>query len=101
MLEQLLQFDNDWSMVRRFVLPSRFFINLAALQPLGQPGTQQEVIDPDTAIVFKSLPEIIPERELPRLAGMQRPESVRVAKCKQRTVTRARLGLKQRVIDPG
>lgn len=99
--ELFLKFDDDRSVVRRFVLASWFLIDLAALQPLREPRTQQEVIDSDSAIVFKSSTEIIPEGELACLAGMQRPERVRVAKRKQRTVTCTGLGLKQRVIDPG
>ena len=59
------------------------------------------MIDANSAIVLKGLPEVIPEGELSHHIRMQRPKRVDVPEFEETTVLRTRFGLKERVTDPG
>ena len=59
------------------------------------------MIDANTTIVFKRLPEIIPEGELSLETRMQRPKCVDVAKFEKTAILGAWLGLKERITYPG
>src|SRR5580704_7381885 len=95
------QFHDDRRVIGRPWLGSRPAIDLAALQALGEFWRQQEMVDTDAAIVLEGLSEVIPERELAAFVRVQRPERVGIAETEQRTISRPRLGLEQRVADPG
>ncbi len=58
------------------------------------------MVDANAAIMLERLPEVIPEGELPGLLRMQRAEGIAVAKAEQGTVSRSRLRLEERVMDP-
>lgn len=77
-----------------------FQVYIAILQARGYPRTQQEVVDPDAAIVLEGLAKIIPEGELSGLAGMQRPKRIGVTHGQQCPITFAGLGLKQGIAHP-
>jgi hypothetical protein len=53
------------------------------------------MIDANSTIVFKCLPEIVPEGELSLQIRMQRPKCVDVAKLEKISIFGARLGLKE------
>jgi hypothetical protein len=53
------------------------------------------MIDANSTIVFKGLPEIVPEGELSLQIRMQRPKCVDVAKFEKISIFGARLWLKE------
>ena len=55
---------------------------------------------PDAAIMFESLPEIIPEGELPSLARMQRAKGIGITQAEHDAIQGTRLWLKQSVMNP-
>jgi hypothetical protein len=59
------------------------------------------MIDANTTIVVKRLPEIIPEGELSLETRMQRPKCVDVAKFENTAILGPWLGLKERITYPG
>ena len=58
------------------------------------------MVDSDSAIMFESLTEIIPECELITLPRMQGAKGIHVTETEVSPIPLSRLRLKQRIVDP-
>jgi hypothetical protein len=87
-------------MVASALHSSGLTIDAGALQALGQRGTQQNVVETQTAIAFPALPHVIPER-VHLLFGMERANGVGPALREKALIRSAALRLQQGVTIPG
>src|SRR6187402_2343821 len=88
-------------MVRGFFKSAGTFIDLAALQTVCKVRCEQEVIDPDPAIMFKCLAKVIPESKLSWQSRMQRAEGICVTELQHLPILSTWFGLKKSILDPG
>lgn len=58
------------------------------------------MIDPDAAIVFESLPKIVPESKSAALFRMEMPKSIRISELEHCAVSSPGFGLKQSIAHP-
>jgi hypothetical protein len=79
---------------------SRLTIDAGVLQALCQRGTQQNVVETQTAIAFPALPHVIPKR-IHRFFGMERANGIGPPLREQGPIRRAALRLQQGVAIPG
>src|SRR5438105_2220286 len=94
------ELQNDWRVVRGLLPCARSLIDLTALEPRLQIWREQEVVDADAAVALERLAEIVPVRELPTDAGIQRPERVGISHAQHCAVSVARFGLEEGVALP-
>jgi hypothetical protein len=73
-------------MIGRPFLRSWAPVDHATLQPIGELGRKQKMIDANAAIVFECLAKIIPERELTELARMQGAKRIGIAEIEKRSI---------------
>jgi hypothetical protein len=75
-------------------------IDACALQTLRQNGTQQNVVETETAIPFPTVPHVTPER-VHRLFEMERANGVGPALREKALIRSAAFGLQERVTISG
>jgi hypothetical protein len=80
--------------------PPCFTIDAGAMQALPQSGTQQDVVETQTAIALLALSLVIPEG-VRRLFGMKRANGIGPASRDEALIRSAALGLEKGVMIPG
>ena len=96
----LTQFQNNGCVVRRPFQRPGSFVYLTCAQPVAEFGRKKKMINPNSTIVFKGLPEVIPERKQPALSRMQQAKCVRITEFDHGPIAGPRLRLKQGVMNP-
>ena len=86
-------------MIARVFAAAHLTVHAGGSETLGQGRAEQQMIDAETGVARKGVPEILPEGVDP-LIGMQRPQRVGPALRDQVAIGVAHLRPEQSVIDP-
>src|SRR5207248_9452671 len=93
------QFNPGKRMIARVFATAHLAVHAGRGETLRQGLAEQQMIDAETGVASKGIPEILPEHVDP-LTRMQRPQRVGPALPDKRAIGLAYLGPEQRIIDP-